>query len=359
MSIKYASHIDLLRNELQNAVIANVAVAPKKAKKGQIIYNTTVNKMQIYDGTEWVNVGIGGEYVLPVAKSDAIGGVKSGTDITVDSEGNVSVNDNSHSHIIGNITGLTEALGNKVEKNANITGGTATKITYDAKGLVTKGETLTAGDIPDLSATYIKSDTKGAVNGVASLNESGKIPTSQLPSYVDDVVEVANFDALPQEGEAGKIYVTTDTNKTYRWGGSTYVEISASIVIGTTEGTAFDGGAGTALQEKVTTVEGSVTKLTQDTGLAISTLSQQMVRTIHSRIEGNNTKTTFEVAVPQFEGNSNKILAIHVYNQEQEEIMIDKKTDELQKKAIVTFATAPIIGENYSVEVLFIERPEV
>ena len=54
----------------------------------------------------------------------------------------------------------------------------------------------------------------------------GKVPADQLPSYVDDVVESANIASLPTVGEGGKIYVTLDTNKTYRWSGSSYVEIS-------------------------------------------------------------------------------------------------------------------------------------
>ena len=69
---------------------------------------------------------------------------------------------------------------------------------------------------------------KGVANGYASLDGSGKVPSAQLPSYVDDVVEGANLASLPATGETGKIYVTLDTNKTYRWSGSAYVEISAS-----------------------------------------------------------------------------------------------------------------------------------
>ena len=59
---------------------------------------------------------------------------------------------------------------------------------------------------------------------------NGSVPAAQLPSYVDDVLEFANLAAVTANvpGEAGKIYVTVDTNKTYRWSGSAYVEISAS-----------------------------------------------------------------------------------------------------------------------------------
>ena len=55
---------------------------------------------------------------------------------------------------------------------------------------------------------------------MAELDSGGKVPASQLPSYVDDVVEVANFASLPVTGETGKIYVTIDNNLTYRWSGS-------------------------------------------------------------------------------------------------------------------------------------------
>lgn len=71
----------------------------------------------------------------------------------------------------------------------------------------------------------------GAANGVATLGGDGKVPSSQLPSYVDDVVEVANYAALPAIGETGKIYITLDNNKVYRWTGSIYVEIAANNAV--------------------------------------------------------------------------------------------------------------------------------
>lgn len=67
---------------------------------------------------------------------------------------------------------------------------------------------------------------KGIANGYASLDGAGKVPSTQLPSYVDDVVEVLNFAALPATGETGKIYITLDNNFVYRWSGSVYVKIS-------------------------------------------------------------------------------------------------------------------------------------
>jgi hypothetical protein len=69
--------------------------------------------------------------------------------------------------------------------------------------------------------------TLGQPNGVATLDVSGKVPASQLPSYVDDVLEFANLASFPNPGESGKIYVALDTNKTFRWGGSSYIYINA------------------------------------------------------------------------------------------------------------------------------------
>ena len=84
----------------------------------------------------------------------------------------------------------------------------------------------------------------GANNGIAELDSSGKVPASQLPSYVDDVVEANTRDDFPVTGESGKIYVDLSTNKTYRWGGSSYVEISESLALGETESTAYRGDRG-------------------------------------------------------------------------------------------------------------------
>lgn len=88
----------------------------------------------------------------------------------------------------------------------------------------------------------------GRPNGIATLNENGVVPASQLPSYVDDVLEYSSLSTLPTEGSTGIIYVTLDDNKTYRWSGSTYVEISKSLGLGETASTAFPGNRGVELE---------------------------------------------------------------------------------------------------------------
>lgn len=95
------------------------------------------------------------------------------------------------------------------------TAGTYTKVTTDSKGRVTSGTTLSASDIPDL-------DTSKLTTGI--------IDAARLPSYVDDVLEYADLTAFPATGEAGKIYVALDTNKTYRWSGSVYIYITSGAV---------------------------------------------------------------------------------------------------------------------------------
>lgn len=94
-------------------------------------------------------------------------------------------------------------------------------------------------------------NTKGKANGLASLDDSGKVPSTQLPSYVDDVLEFTQLDQLPKPGESGKIYVVTSTNLQYRWSGSDYVEISKSLALGETSSTAYPGDKGKATTDVV------------------------------------------------------------------------------------------------------------
>lgn len=84
-------------------------------------------------------------------------------------------------------------------------------------------------DIAGLSqglTDLIDSDRIGQANGVVGLNEVGEVPEEQLPQYVVDVVEVADFDSLPVEGISSRFYITVDDNRLFRWTGSAYVEIT-------------------------------------------------------------------------------------------------------------------------------------
>jgi hypothetical protein len=104
----------------------------------------------------------------------------------------------------------------------------------------------------------IPSTDKGANNGVASLGSDGKVPSSQLPSYVDDVLEYASVSAFPSTGESGKIYIALDTNKTYRWSGSAYIEISESLALGETSSTAYAGDKGKTNADNILAIQGLI-----------------------------------------------------------------------------------------------------
>lgn len=105
----------------------------------------------------------------------------------------------------------------------------------------------------------VKRTEMGVANGVATLGADGKVPSGQLPSYVDDVLEYEKKTSFPSAGETGKIYVAKDTNLTYRWSGTAYVEISASLALGETSSTAYGGDKGKALATRLTAVEEKAT----------------------------------------------------------------------------------------------------
>lgn len=79
------------------------------------------------------------------------------------------------------------------------------------------------------SSTYALASAIGVANGIATLDDSGLVPSSQLPSYVDDVLEFDSKDKFPANGEDGKIYVDKSDNKTYRYTGSGYLWINSAV----------------------------------------------------------------------------------------------------------------------------------
>lgn len=150
-------------------------------------------------------------------------------------------------------TALGTRIDNEATARANADKALKTELTEDIQGVQDDIDTFKA--------------TKGQANGLASLDENGKVPTEQLPSYVDDVIDVyATYDVSPTGdisniaifadaehitpvvGEAGKIYQNiTDGEPSYqfRWTGTTWAPIiSGGVVIGEITGTAYDGGKG-------------------------------------------------------------------------------------------------------------------
>lgn len=143
-------------------------------------------------------------------------------------------------------------------------------------------------------------NSKGAPNGLASLNESGIIPSAQLPSYVDDVIEVDTFSNLPGTGESGKIYIVQDTNLTYRWSGTDYVEISKSLALGETSSTAYPGDKGKATTDKLNRIPD---KLITDTVNVNQSTTEAVLNFITYRQEaqqiGRNTLTITSATTSQ------------------------------------------------------------
>ena len=169
------------------------------------------------------------------AAGSALGLVKTGGDVTI-SDGVISINNNSHDHSIDNISGLQTALNNKLDTSL-----------------------------------------KGASGGIAELDNTGKVPASQLPSYVDDVIEgYLSSGKFYKEsahttqiiGETGKIYVDLASSKTYRWSGSTFVVISESLALGETSSTAYRGDRGKTAYDHSQLTSGNPHNVTKaDVGL--------------------------------------------------------------------------------------------
>lgn len=127
------------------------------------------------------------------------------------------------------------------------------------------------GDTSEISSKlqdFINS--KGSANGIASLDEQGVVPSAQLPSYVDDVIDVyATYDksaegvlsniqlfsnqekTTPITPESGKIYIDVEGNYQFRWTGTQYATVGAPTVLGEVTGTAYDGGKGKALSDTI------------------------------------------------------------------------------------------------------------
>lgn len=161
-------------------------------------------------------------------------------------------------------TGIGTALkATRTLVNGNVADLTALTTTAKTNLVAALNEVraLAAGKQDALGFTPVNAATVGAANGGASLDSGGKVPSAQLPSFVDDVLEYANLAAFPVTGETGKIYVRLDTNAQYRWSGSAYVQLVASpgttdaVVEGTTNKYFTDPRAVAALAPSLGTID--------------------------------------------------------------------------------------------------------
>lgn len=141
------------------------------------------------------------------------------------------------------------------------TNGTSADVAVKGLGSLAYKSSLSASDV-----SAVPTSSVGVAGGVASLDDTGLVPSSQLPSYVDDTIEGYYSSGVFYKdsshttaitGESGKIYVDLDTNKIYRWSGSTYVVISDTITLGTTSSTAFRGDYGNTAYTHAATNKGA------------------------------------------------------------------------------------------------------
>ena len=206
---------------------------------GSMYYNTTENALKVWSGTKWFATtftfnGRAGEVVL--LNSDVTSAVGRDVadalntiDLAIASEENKT---NTHISNINNPHNVTKAqvglsdVDNTKDSVKNVLSATKLTTARTINGVSFNG----TSNIVVSDATKIPISEKGAANGVATLGADGKIAASQLPSYVDDVLEYNSLLEFPVTGEKGKIYVALNANKVYRWSGSAYVYITSGAV---------------------------------------------------------------------------------------------------------------------------------
>ena len=222
------------------------------------------------------------------------------------------VQDESYVHTDNNYTSDEKAKLSNIEAGAQV--NTLTGVKGDAEDSYRSGNVnitptnIGLGNVNNTSdadkpvstaqqaALDLKLDTslKGAANGVAELDSSGKVPSSQLPAYVDDVLEYDDLAHFPTTGEAEKIYVAKDTNKTYRWSGTAYVEISASLALGETSSTAYRGDRGKVAYDDSQSNKTKIGTLTNLLTEARDNLVAAINELFNSKAEKSATVSTVE-----------------------------------------------------------------
>ena len=216
----------------------------------------TSGKVSTYDGYQ---AKIDAKYTKPtdgIPKDDLASSVQTSlgkADKALQTHQTITTGSANGTIAVGGSDVAVKGLGSLAYKNSLTKsdvglGNVENKSSTTIRSEITKSNVTSA-----LGYTPLNSSLKGANSGIAELDENGKIPSSQLPSYVDDCVEGYLYNnKLYKEsshtteisGESGKIYIDLASNKTYRWSGSAFVEISASLALGETSSTAYRGDRG-------------------------------------------------------------------------------------------------------------------
>ena len=266
------------------------------AVKGKISTAQTTVENEFVNGTKKAKYAQQADNIGGVALSGLVQSIKVGSKTFSPKNSVVTLDDyalSTHTHTFASLTskpttisgyGITDAY-TKTETD----GKYATKATTLSGYGITDAYTKTESD--GKYATKTDSDKKYQPKGsYATLGSDGKVPSSQLPSYVDDVIEGyysnGNFysDSAKTKkiaGEGGKIYTDLTTNKTYRWGGTAWVEISASLAIGETAGTAYDGAKGAKNASDISLLKTDVSTLKTD-----NTQNKKDITNLKSNVSG-------------------------------------------------------------------------
>ena len=248
-------------SDLQETIEDTIGTKVKAGNNVSVSYNdttgeTTISSIDTGEANTASNIGTSGVGIfkqktgtnLEFKKINAGSNKITITDDVVNNEVDVNV-------VEANFTGIpqsavTNLITDLTSKQSTLVSGNNIK-TIEGQSILGSGNIdLTKNDV-GLSNVDNTSDankpisnaTQSALNAKADL-VNGVIPSSQLPSFVDDVLEFANLASFPATGESGKIYVALNTNLTYRWSGTTYAEISPSLALGETSSTAYRGDRG-------------------------------------------------------------------------------------------------------------------
>ena len=194
-------------NPLPTPVVTNIAGNAGTATKLQT--PRTINGVS-FDGTQNILLPSSGEYSLPTASASELGGIKVGSGLAI-SNSVLSVGTLNQS-TTGNAATASKL---QTARTISLTGKVTGSVSFDGSNNASIATAITG---------------LGVANGIATLDSNGQVPSTQLPSYVDDVLEYTNVAAFPATGETGKIYVETAGNITYRWSGTAYVKITSGEV---------------------------------------------------------------------------------------------------------------------------------
>lgn len=273
-------------------------------------YYSQVSEAPI-DGQKYIRVD-GAWYVLSTSSSSTDGLMSSSDKTKLD-----GIESGAQKNTVLGIKGNSESsyrTGNINITKANIGLGNVDNTSDLSKPISTAAQKALDGKVDKIAGKGLSTeDFTGAYKTVldnlptnyAPLVD-GLVPAANLPSYVDDVIEAKSKNKFPTTGESGKIYVALDTNLTYRWGGTEYVEISKSLALGETANTAYAGNKGAANATAIATHTGntnnphSVTKSqvglgnvdnTSDLNKPVSTAQQTALDKKVDKVSGKGLST--------------------------------------------------------------------